>query len=249
VSLWLLLVVGFVLGAVLIGLGVHMLRPAWSERGTRADVGVALITATAISLAIFALQILDENRLERDDAARQEESANQALRLQLGLSSSLRGMDLAGEDLHGINLPQRHLEGADFSGADLSGANLEGAFLDDASFSGAELEGVDLKGARLVRANFRDANIGGQSQLDRANLTNANLEGAEVRGASLYDSIFDGVHASGANFGGSVVTDDWKVDGMEYDRATVFPNGKRYPCCAAPCHLPATAKSTGCKRR
>jgi uncharacterized protein YjbI with pentapeptide repeats len=249
VSLWLLLVVGFVIGGVLIAVGVHMLKPAWSDQGTRADVGVAVITTTAISLAIFALQILDENRLERDDANRQEESADQALRLQLGLSTALRGMDLSGKDLHGINLPQKHLEGADFSNADLSGANFEGAFLNGASFNGAELAGVDLKGARLVKADLRNADLGGEAQLDYANLTNAKLQGAELPSASLYGSVFDGVHASGANLDDAVVTQDWKVEGMEYDSKTVFPNGKRYPCCRAPCILPPTAESSRCKQR
>jgi uncharacterized protein YjbI with pentapeptide repeats len=249
VSLWLLLIVGFALGGVLIAVGIHMLRPAWRDQSTRADVGVAVITTTAISLAIFALQILDENRLQRDDAKRQEESADQALRLQLALSTALRGIDLSGKDLHGINLPQKHLEGADFSSTDLSGANLEGAYLNGASFNGAKLSGIDLKGAQLGQADLRNADLTGEAQLDNANLENAKLEGAQLPSASLYGSVFDGVHASGANLKGAVITADWKVEGMEYDSTTVFPNGKHYPCCQAPCILPQTAESSRCKQR
>ena len=60
-----------------------MIRPSWGEQGTRADVGVAVITTTVISLAIFALQILDENRLERQD-----ETARSSLRTRRCASSS-----------------------------------------------------------------------------------------------------------------------------------------------------------------
>jgi uncharacterized protein YjbI with pentapeptide repeats len=215
-----------------------MLRPAWGDRGTRADVGVALITATVISLAVFVLQILDENRLQRDDAKRQDESANQALRLQLGLASRLGKMDLHGQDLRQINLPQKHLEGADLSDAHLEGANLEGVHLERARLLNAHLEGANLQRAHLEGADLQDAHLDGDTTLDRAHLANANLFGAQLTGAELYGADLSGAKAMKANFKGAVYK-GWNVDRLQYDNRTVFPNGKTYKCNTAPCLLPA----------
>lgn len=246
-SLWLLLAVGVVLGAVFVAVGAHMLRPAWKETGTRADVGVAVITTTVIGLAIFVLQILDENRLQRDDAKRQDESANQALRLQLGLASTLGKMDLHGQDLRQINLPQKHLEGADLSDAHLEGANLEGVHLEGARLIDAHLEGANLQDAHLDRADLQDAHLDGGTTLDRAHLAHANLFGAQLMGAELYDADLHGAKAMKANLTGAVYK-GWNVAKLQYDGRTVFPNGKTYRCSTAPCLLPG-AKASRSKRR
>jgi|SRR4051794_14525369 uncharacterized protein YjbI with pentapeptide repeats len=215
-----------------------MLRPAWGETGTRADVGVALITATVISLAVFVLQILDENRLEREDTQRQDQAANQALRLQLGLSKSLQNMDLHGQDLRGIILSEKHLESANFQDADLSGANLQGDVLTYASLGGADLEGANLSHAQLDYADLTDAHLGGKTLIVGADLRNANLLRAQFQGATLDAANLRGAIASGANFSGAV-TNSAKGDGLQYDGQTVFPNGKTRSCSNPPCILTA----------
>jgi uncharacterized protein YjbI with pentapeptide repeats len=227
VSLWLLLIVGVVVGAALFVVGAHMVRPAWGEKGTRADVGVALITATVISLAVFVLQILDENRLQRDEAKRQDAAANQALRLQLEERSNMRKIDLSKQDLRNINLPEKHLEQADLSDANLEGANLEGVHLEGAKLADAHLEG----------ANLADAHLDGGTTLDRAQLTNADLFGTQLMQAELYNADLSGANAMKANFAGAVIT-GWNVARLQYDGRTVFPNGRSYKCSTAPCLLP-----------
>src|SRR4051794_24419216 len=67
VSLWLLLVIGVAPGFALPGVGVQLVKPAGREKGPPPDVGVPVITTTVIPPAIFVLQILDENRLQRQD--------------------------------------------------------------------------------------------------------------------------------------------------------------------------------------
>jgi uncharacterized protein YjbI with pentapeptide repeats len=237
VSLWLLLVVGVAVGAALFVVGVHMLRPAWGDKGTRADVGVALITATVISLAVFVLQILDENRLQRDDAKRQDEVANQALRLQLEERSNMRKIDLSKQDLRNINLPGKHLEDADLSQTDLEGANLEGVHLEGATLRDAHLEGANLQDAHLDGANLEDAHLEGGTTLDRAHLADADLFGTQLTGAELYNADLSGAKAMNANFAGAVIR-GWNVARLQYDGRTVFPNGKSYKCSTAPCLLP-----------
>ena len=229
-SLWLLLLVGVLLGFVLLAVGVHMIRPSWNEQGTRADVGVAVITTTVISLAIFILQILDENRLERQDETRQEQSANQSLRLQLGLTSSLRGIDLSSKDLHGIFLPQKNLEAADFSDSDLSDANLEKARL-----TGCDLQPREPRGRQSERCppdaaltSGTRGSDGSKTVLDNADLTGAELLGAQLQKASLSGADLRGATATDANFRGAVTSSSQGV-GMYYNGNTVFPDGKKHP--------------------
>jgi uncharacterized protein YjbI with pentapeptide repeats len=229
VSLWLLLVIGVALAIALLAVGVLMVRPSWGDRGTRADVGVAVITTTVISLAIFVLQVLDENRLQRDDAHRADQAANQALRLQLGLSSRLKSMDLHGQDLSGINLPQRNLVEANFSDADLSGANFAGANLQGTHFDDAHLEGANLGAAHLNGAFLDGAHLDGQTNLNFADLTGASLVGTRLEGASLYNAHLSGVNAAGANLIGATI-DGSAGGGLQYNSRTVFPNGRTRPC-------------------
>lgn len=244
VSLWLLLAVGVVLGAALLAVGAHMLRPAWSDPHTRADVGVAVITTSVISLAVFALQILDENRVRRDDAKRQEELADQTMRLQLGLSPQLRNMDLHSRDLREINLPGKHLEDADLSAAHLEGANLIGVHLQRARLLGAHLEGANLSDAHLERANLQNAYLdGGTTLLDGAHLVGANLFDAQLTEAELYSADLRAANAMNATFEGAV-TDGWNIAGLQYNSRTVFPSGRRYPCKAPPCSWPAKRART-----
>jgi uncharacterized protein YjbI with pentapeptide repeats len=234
VSLWVLLIVGVALAVVLLGVGAHMIRPSWSEQGTRADVGVAVVTTTVLSLAIFVLQVLDENRLQREDVKRQDEAANQALRLQLGLSKTLKNMDLKGQDLSGINLPGKHLDSAHFDGADLSDANLAGAFLPSTHFPRADLEGANLGLSHLGRADLSHADLD-RAFLEAADLELAHLDYATLKNADLgYANLYH-AYAYRADFSGA--TGSPQADGMYYNSNTVFPNGKTLSCKSAQCTL------------
>lgn len=84
----------------------------------------------------------------------------------------LRGAELRGARLGGIDLFEANLVGADLRGADLGQANL----------SNADLRGADLSGANLVGVDLSDANLSG------AALGGANLIGADLRGA-IYDGL------------------------------------------------------------
>ena len=134
-GLWLILLIGLAIGGAMVLAGVRLLRPQWKAQDTRTQTGIALVTASVISVAIFVLQILDEDRLRREDAKRQDQVANQALRLQLALTTGpLQFMDLNGEDLRKVNLVEKNLSEAIFNAADLREANLRGAILVRARF-------------------------------------------------------------------------------------------------------------------
>jgi len=227
--------VGVALAIALLAVGVHMIRPSWGERGTRADVGVAVVTTTVISLAIFVLQVLDENRLQRQDANREAASANEALRLQLGLSPHLKGMNLNDEDLHGINLPNRDLSSAQFIGSDLSEANLNGANLANAQFNDARIKGANLARADLENANLNGADVSGETQLDSADLTDASLVGAQLQQASLNGAKLKGANLQRADMTGA--GSGGHGAGLYFDGRTVFPNGKTLPCKSGFCTL------------
>ena len=71
--------------------------------------------------------------------------------------ANLCGAYLVGVDLSGANLSGAYLVGVDLSGVDLSGANLSGADLNHANLSGVDLSGANLSGAYLNHANLIDA--------------------------------------------------------------------------------------------
>ena len=81
------------------------------------------------------------------------------------------GMDLRGQDLHGISV-----SGGDMSSADLRGVNLRGAHLYGMDLSGANLEGADLTNASLYGCD----------------LSGVNLHNAQTTGMTLNGSSFGG---------------------------------------------------------
>jgi uncharacterized protein YjbI with pentapeptide repeats len=84
----------------------------------------------------------------------------------------LRGAELSGAYLSGVDLFAANLVGADLRGADLGGANL----------SNADLRKADLSGANLYSADLSEADLGG------ADLRDANLKGVDLSGAT-YDEF------------------------------------------------------------
>jgi uncharacterized protein YjbI with pentapeptide repeats len=86
----------------------------------------------------------------------------------------LRGADLSGAVLYGVDLRR----------AELGGANLTGASLDGASLNRANLSGANLSGAALGGTDFREANLTG-ANLRGVFLEDADLRGADLRGADL----------------------------------------------------------------
>jgi hypothetical protein len=241
VAFWLILGIGLAVGLSMVVWGVRLLRPHWSAEQTQVQIGIALLTASVISVAIFVLQIVDEDRLGREEARRQEGIANQALRIQLALTSRpLTFMDLSGENLRNVNLPRRDLSGAIFNFAELRDANLRGAALERASFVSASLEGAILIRAKLDLADLEDANLEG-ALMTFATLTRASLVDTELDRAELYSADLRCARALGANFDGAA-TAGWKITGLEYDETTVFPDGKTRECSAPPCVVRSTCQ-------
>jgi uncharacterized protein YjbI with pentapeptide repeats len=93
----------------------------------------------------------------------------------------LRGAELSGAYLSGVDLFGANLSAADLRGADLGGAHLVSADLSGADLSGTNLFGADLSWAELQGADLRGAD------LRRADMTGAGLQGAVLTEA-LYDS-------------------------------------------------------------
>lgn len=92
-------------------------------------------------------------------------------------------MDLAGADLHGIDLTRWKR----FYGWSVG--------LDDANLEGANLRGATIRDVSLSRANLRNAN------LSQADLTLGDLGGAKIAGTN-----FAGAYAGGAGFSNTVPT-------------------------------------------
>jgi uncharacterized protein YjbI with pentapeptide repeats len=236
---WLVPVTGLVVGLSIVMAGIYLLRPRWKAQNTRTDMGIALVTASVISVAIFVLQILDESRLRREEVQRQNEAANQALRIQLALSEGpLKFMNLRGQDLREVNLVAKTLDDAIFDGADLREANLRDARLRGARFVDARLDRANLLGAHLTPsadgkavlegASFEEAKMW-ETKLMGASLRNARLVRAELYGADLRCADAQGAEFTGAVVGG------WKIAGLQYDEETVWPSGETRACRDPPC--------------
>lgn len=107
--------------------------------------------------------------------------------------ANLKGVNLAGIDLHGAYFNRADLSGAnldlcDLYGAHLMHANLEGAHLDKANLEHADLHNAVLKRARLVKANLRNAH------LHDVNFEDADLEESDMTGAQVQDATLTAVH-------------------------------------------------------
>ena len=101
----------------------------------------------------------------------------------------LRGAELEGADLEGINLRK-----ADLTGANLQGVNLRGAILDHVDLARANLRSADLSATSTRATSMRDVELVG------ATLRNANLRGALLDKASIVQTELRGALLEGARF-------------------------------------------------
>jgi uncharacterized protein YjbI with pentapeptide repeats len=120
--------------------------------------------------------------------------------------------DLAGADLHGMDLDEADLHevyliDTDLHGGILSGANLRYADLSGANLHGADLNGADLHEASLFGANLSEADLSAASLhgtvLGHATLSHANLRGASLVQASLKAADLRGADLRRANLHGA----------------------------------------------
>ncbi len=106
------------------------------------------------------------------------------------IKTNLRGAELSGANLQGVQLDNAFLVEADFSGSNLRNAQFLGSNMLHADLGQANLDGADLAGTHLMNANLERANLLGASLME-ANLTGANLEQAILTGADLAHALVD----------------------------------------------------------
>jgi uncharacterized protein YjbI with pentapeptide repeats len=214
-SLWVIAIISGVVLAVSVVPGMYFWWPTRHDPASRGDFGVNLVTGALVALAIFALQILFEQRLDRVDQRRQEQADRQNLELTIGVRTNLTGIKLAGEDLHefyfyGRTLREAKLSGADLKGSvlnrsDLSCADLSGAHLDEVDGSDLVLEGVNLEKAMMPGAIMSSSHRSAAGcddgrrhhpKLDRAVLTNAVLDNVRLPETSFIETNFENADLS-----------------------------------------------------
>ncbi len=110
----------------------------------------------------------------------------------------LRGMDLSGCDLAGINLRGAHLSGAKLRGTNLRHAHLTDADLSMSNLTDADLSCADLKSASLIGADATHANFR-NACLNRAFLFSATLREADLSNVQFVDATLNRVDLRGAN--------------------------------------------------
>jgi len=227
-----------------------MVAPAfylwWPARGAleqRAALGSALFTGIAVGVALFAVQLIYEIRLNRIEDRQERVVRQQGLQFQLIQATDLTGIRVEDADLRGFYLRRKRLVDASFLGSDLRGAILEEAVLTRAIFNDAKIED-----ARFIQANLDDAFLvdvqGRDSSFASACLRRAQLIGAELRDATLVGAVLDGGDLSeatlidadlsdaslvGANLNGADLTgahlEGTILRRVVYDEATRWPSG------------------------
>lgn len=108
----------------------------------------------------------------------------------LTVVTRLKGSDLRGQNLSGVDLRRAQLQDAN-----LSGATLVKTDITEAHLKGARLARADLVGARLRRADLADADLSWASLLG-ADLRGAVLWGATLRAAKLTGAQIDSLDGS-----------------------------------------------------
>jgi hypothetical protein len=103
----------------------------------------------------------------------------------------LRGAQLTGTTLIGVNLRKADLRGANLIRADVRNANLTDADLSGARLWEADLTDADLKCASLSRASLNGTRLT-RADLSRARLDHALLRATELTGANLYRTHLHG---------------------------------------------------------
>src|SRR3954454_20093072 len=118
-SLW---AIGGIGGAIFVAAVVPGMLLWWPSRhhpDARSGFGVSLVTGAVVALAIFALQMLFELRLDHVEHERQKQADRQNLELTLGLQTDLPGIQLAGEELEDFFFYGKNLRDANFASANL----------------------------------------------------------------------------------------------------------------------------------
>ena len=118
----------------------------------------------------------------------------------------LTGIDLTSADLRrsnlaGVNLRSAHLSRSQMAWSQLQHANMQGISLGRADLTGscmqeACLQGADLSYAELPFTDLREADLSG-ADLSEANLAMADLTGASLSGATLHGTILDVANLTG----------------------------------------------------
>ena len=106
-----------------------------------------------------------------------------------GAAPSFAAMDVAKQVLIGADDSDKDLRGATFNLSTLREANLSGSDLRGASLYGAKLQDADLSGTDLREAT-----------LDAAVLTGTDLSDAVLEGAFAFNTRFQDVTITGADF-------------------------------------------------
>ncbi|MCK5313003.1 MAG: DUF2169 domain-containing protein, partial [Desulfobacteraceae bacterium] len=128
-------------------------------------------------------------------------------------------IDLAGENIDGIDLSGAFLEQVNFKDASLKGVNFSGAILaranfEDADLSKANFEKANVGGVSALRANFTQANLKlaklSKGDFSEANFTNANLEEIESLEVVITSANFTKAHMPKINF------IETKIDGAKF---------------------------------
>jgi uncharacterized protein YjbI with pentapeptide repeats len=197
----------------------------------------AAFTGLAFSLPVWQAQAADArhetimkkgsvewNAMRQNDPALRPDLSGAAIK-----GRRLRKVDFSRTNLAGADISQTDLGKADFRDADLQGARLDGSVLAGSRFADAKMQRASLAGASCSDADFNGAQMA-SSVLRRVDFVNAMLRGADLSGADLREANLEHAdlskadlraanlwlaRAGGANFNGSVVSDE-----------TVLPNGK-----------------------
>jgi hypothetical protein len=174
----------FTLGiAILVGFVGLVLTVLRRTDAMLRDLGISLLTGAFFTLAVFALQLVN-------DVNTQEES----FRLTVALSNDLSGFTTDRDSLAGMYLNSKTLDGADLRGKDLSGIKLRNAKLRGANLEGANLRGADLLGADLFEASLKNADLTGAdlrgAKLEETHVFSSTLQGAKVNEATCWPKPF-----------------------------------------------------------
>jgi uncharacterized protein YjbI with pentapeptide repeats len=199
--IWVTLGIAILVGVV--GLVLIVLR---RTDAIRRDLGISLLTGAFFTLAVFALQLVN-------DVNTQEEN----FRLTVALSNDLSGFTTDRDSLAGMYLNSKTLDGADLRGKDLRGIKLRNAKLRGANLEGANLRGADLLGADLFEASLKNADLTGAdlrgAKLEETHVFSSTLQGAKVNQATCWPRTFVNNTKNGLEQSGVVKTPTRTHDG------------------------------------
>ncbi len=128
--------------------------------------------------------------------------------------SKLGSIDICGERLNGIQLPQVRLYDSRFENSNLSNSNFQGAILAGSNFRGAVIAYSDFSNnANLFNSDFRCSDDGCSYLLDTtfegSNLEHANFQGINLEGVNLQSTKLRSTDFTDADLSQSIgLTDD-----------------------------------------